>query len=315
VNGLYFAMKKLMLLAASFCRHDAKTKEVVPQGRREFLKAATAALLLPVGGCSLYGTYGGSKRIKIEQQTLYFPDLPEAVDGLSIVQISDLHAGVFMEGRELEPYIEIVNGLKPDMVFITGDIISWGTQYIEPAVAALGKIKSKQGVYAIMGNHDSYGDIETLCESLEKAGITVLRNRWKKIDFFSEAAPLYLVGVDDVWATRYFKKKNISLKDIISGIPGTSFKLLLSHNPAMFDEAAANGIQLTLAGHTHAGQVIFPFPLDHGYSFARLFHKRDYGLYRTGGSLLYINRGLGVIGPPMRINCPREITRFVLKMC
>jgi hypothetical protein len=164
-----------------------------------------------------------------------------------------------------------------------------------------------------MGNHDFYGDIDALCEGLEKSGITVLRNKWKKIGFSSEASPLYLIGVDDVWATRYFKKRNISLRDIISGIPEGSFKLLLSHNPVLFDEAAAHGIHLTLSGHTHAGQIIFPFPQEHGYTFARLIYKRDYGLYRTGDSLLYINRGLGVIGPPLRINCPREITRIILK--
>ena len=314
LNGLFVSIKKLWAEVAALIGYDAtKTKRTVPEGRRDFLKVATSALLLPVGGCSLYGTYIGRNRIAIEEKTLSFSDFPAALDGLSIVQISDLHAGVFMEGWELEPYIEIVNDLKPDIVVITGDIISWGAHYIEPAVAALGKIKCNHGVYAIMGNHDFYGDIDALCESLEKSGITVLRNKWEKLDFFSEASPLYLIGVDDVWATRYFKKRNISLPDIISGIPERSFKLLLSHNPILFDEAAAHGIHLTLSGHTHAGQIIFPFPQEHGYSFARLIYKRDYGLYRNGDSFLYINRGLGVIGPPLRINCPREITRIVLK--
>jgi len=314
LNGLFVSIKKLWAEVAALIGYDdTKTKRTVSEGRRDFLKVATSALLLPVGGCALYGTYVGSKRLKIEEQTLYFHDLPGAMDGLSIVQISDLHAGVFMESWELVPYIERVNDLKPDIVVITGDIISWGAHYIEPVAEVLGHIRSNQGVYAIMGNHDFYGDIEALCESLEKSGITVLRNKWEKIDFFSEASPLYLIGVDDVWATRYFKKRNISLRDIISGIPERSFKLLLSHNPILFDEAVAHGIHLTLSGHTHAGQIIFPFPQAHGYSFARLFYKRDYGLYRNGDSLLYINRGLGVIGPPLRINCPREITRIVLK--
>jgi predicted MPP superfamily phosphohydrolase len=110
-----------------------------------------------------------------------------------------------------EFYIEIVNDLKPDIVVITGDIISWGAHYIEPAVAALGKIKCNRGVYAIMGNHDFYGDIDALCESLEKSGITVLRNKWEKLDFFSEAPPLYLIGVDDVWATSVVRLKYLDI--------------------------------------------------------------------------------------------------------
>ena len=141
----------------------------------------------------------------------------------------------------------------------------------------------------------------------------MLRNRWEKIDAANGSASLYLIGVDDIWATRYFHKKKISIPEIISDIPEKNFKLLLSHNPTIFDEAAGHGIHLTLSGHTHAGQIILPFPENHGYSFARLIHKRDYGLYRDGDSMLYINRGLGVIGPPLRINCPREITRIVLK--
>jgi predicted MPP superfamily phosphohydrolase len=97
--------------------------------------------------------------------------------------------------------------LKPDLVVITGDIINWGTYYIEPVAEVLGKIKSSKGAYAIMGNHDFYGDIDALCGSLEKSCITVLRNRWVPINFSSDAPPLYLIGVDDIWATRYFKKK------------------------------------------------------------------------------------------------------------
>jgi predicted MPP superfamily phosphohydrolase len=99
------------------------------------------------------------------------------MEGLSIVQISDLHAGVFMESWELVPFIDMVNNLNPDLVVITGDIISWGSYYIEPVAEVLGKIKSSKGAYAIMGNHDFYGDIDALCGSLEKSGITVLRNR------------------------------------------------------------------------------------------------------------------------------------------
>ena len=294
-------------------RPDTKSGTSIPEDRRKFLKIMSSAVLFPVGGCSLYGTYVGRTKLKIDEQSLSFSSLPEEMDGFSIVQISDIHAGVFMEGWELHPYLEIVNELQPDIIVITGDIISWGTHYTKPVVQALSMLRAKQGVFAITGNHDFYGDTEELCSNLESVRIKVLRNRWEKIDAPNGSASLYLIGVDDIWATRYFHKKNISIQEIISDIPEKNFKLLLSHNPTIFDEAADHGIQLTLSGHTHAGQIILPFPENHGYSFARLIYKRDYGLYRSRDSLLYINRGLGVIGPPLRINCPREITRIVLK--
>jgi len=283
------------------------------EDRRKFLKIISSAVLLPAGGCSLYGTYVGRTKLKIDEHSLGFSSLPAEMDGFSIVQISDIHAGVFMEEWELQPYLEIVNTLQPDIIVITGDIISWGTHYTKPVVQALSMLQAKQGVFAITGNHDFYGDLADLCSRLEAANIKVLRNRWEKIDAANGSASLYLIGVDDIWATRYFHKKKISIPEIISDIPEKNFKLLLSHNPNIFEEAAGHGIHLTLSGHTHAGQIILPFPENHRYSFARLIYKRDYGLYRIGDSMLYINRGLGVIGPPLRINCPREITKIVLK--
>jgi len=317
MSGIVIVFKKLwqrvLPVIESGTRANTKFDPAVLEQRRKFLKIISSAALLPAGGCSLYGTYVGRTKLKIDEHCLGFARLPAKMDGFSIVQISDIHAGVFMEEWELKPYLEIVNTLQPDIIVITGDIISWGTHYTKPVVQALSMLRAKQGVFAITGNHDFYGDTEELCSNLESVNIKVLRNRWEKIDAANGSASLYLIGVDDIWATRYFHKKKISIPEIISDIPDKNFKLLLSHNPTIFDEAARHGIELTLSGHTHAGQIILPFPEHHGYSFARLIHKRDYGLYRSGGSMLYINRGLGVIGPPLRINCPREITKIVLK--
>ena len=317
ISSIVLSIKKLWqrvwLVFDADNRAHTKSGTIAVEQRRNFFKIITSAAILPAGGCSLYGTYIGRTKLNIDEHNLIFSCLPEEMDGFSIVQISDIHAGVFMEEWELQPYLEIVNTLQPDLIVITGDIISWGTHYTKPVVQALSLLRAKQGVFAITGNHDFYGDTEALCSNLERANIKVLRNRWVKIPTAISSAQLYLIGVDDIWATRYFHNKIISIPDIISGIPEKSFKLLLSHNPTIFDEAARLGIDLTLSGHTHAGQIILPFPENHGYSFARLMYKRDYGLYRSGDSMLYINRGLGVIGPPLRINCPREITRVVLK--
>ena len=317
MSGIVGSIKNLWQRAwravGSGTRANTKLKLVALEQRRKFLKIISLTALFPAGGCSLYGTYVGRTKLKIDEQSLRFSSLPAEMDGFSLVQISDIHAGVFMEEWELQPHLEIVNTLQPDIIVITGDIISWGTHYTKPVVQALSMLRAKQGIFAITGNHDFYGDLDELCSRLEAANIKVLRNRWEKIDAANGSASLYLIGVDDIWATRYFHKKKISIPEIISDIPEKNFKLLLSHNPNIFEEAAGYGIPLTLSGHTHAGQIILPFPENHGYSFARLIYKRDYGLYRSGNSMLYINRGLGVIGPPLRINCPREITKIVLK--
>jgi uncharacterized protein len=317
ISGSFIMGKKLFVklrrYSSSKNRTEQPPREVYPEGRRKFLKLMTSSLLLPAGGCSLYGAYVGRTRLQVEEQQLFFPGLPASLDGFSIAQISDIHAGVFMEEWELLPYIERVNELEPDIIVVTGDIISWGTNYIKPVVNALGRLKAKKAVHAVMGNHDFYGNPDELCSLLEGAGVQSLRNQWVTIGAGDSAKAAYLAGVDDIWATKYFKKQTISLERVLSGIPQDGFKILLCHNPMIFDEATQHGIHLTLSGHTHGGQIILPFPNGHQLSMARLIYPRDYGLYKSADSYLYINRGLGVIGPPLRINCPREITRIVLR--
>jgi predicted MPP superfamily phosphohydrolase len=228
MSGIVIVFKKLWQRAwpaiKSGTRANTKFDPAILKQRRKFLKIISSAALLPAGGCSLYGTYIGRTKLKIDEHSLGFSSLPAEMDGFSIVQISDIHAGVFMEEWELKPYLEIVNTLQPDIIVITGDIISWGTHYTKPVVQALSMLRAKQGVFAITGNHDFYGNTEELCSNLESVNIKVLRNRWEKIDAANGSASLYLIGVDDIWATRYFHKKKISIPEIISDIPDKNFK-------------------------------------------------------------------------------------------
>ncbi len=314
INGMVVISKKLWrnVLSVGGVPPHASTK-TISEPRRTFLKILTSSVLFPVGGCSAYGSYVGSTACTIEDHCLTFADFPRHLDGLRIIQLSDLHAGVFMEGWELQPYLKAVNALQPDIIVITGDLITWGSNYTETVVAELSTLRARYGIFAVTGNHDFYGNLDDLCSRLETVHITVLRNCWVQVASAQDTPGIYIIGIDDLWATRYFKHQTIALATILGGIPGDGFKILLSHNPTIFEQAAAYNIHLTLSGHTHAGQIIFPLPPRHGYSLARLLYKRDYGLYREKNSMLYINRGLGVIGPPLRINCPREITHFMLR--
>jgi predicted MPP superfamily phosphohydrolase len=218
-----------------------------------------------------------------------------------------------MDERRLRPIVQIVNSLRPDLVVITGDIINWGALYLEETARVLSEIKARLGVYAIMGNHDFYCDIKIFSEMLQKASIKLLRNSWEVIGRSETAAPVYLIGIDDPRGSWYFNKRLPVLEEIITGIPAAGFKILLSHRPNIFNDAVKKGIHLTLAGHTHGGQIILPFPGGRPPSLARLAYLTDYGLYQKAKSYLYVNRGLGVVGPPIRINCPQEITCLDLR--
>jgi uncharacterized protein len=280
--------------------------------RRDFLKMLAAGIAVPVAAPSLYGLYVGSAQMKIDDVAIAFPDLPAGLDGFTIIQISDLHVGPFMDSSMLQSIVGRINAMAPDLVAITGDIINWGSSYIDEAADGLAGLQAEYGVYAVLGNHDFYCDTGTLCGKIEKAGVQILRNGWREIRP-EGGGLLQLVGIDDPKGRLRLDPNTHNLKKALHQAPGTGFKVLLSHRPTVFDTAADMGMRLTLAGHTHAGQLISPFGNGRHWSFAKLFHERDYGLYDKNGSYLYINRGLGVVGPPLRINCPREITRIVLQ--
>ena len=280
--------------------------------RREFLKMMAAGIALPVAAPSLYGLYVGSTQMKIDDVAIAFPDLPAGLDGFTIIQISDLHVGPFMDSTMLQSIVRGINAMAPDLVAITGDIINWGSSYIDEAAGGLAGLQAHYGVYAVLGNHDFYCDTGILCSKLEKTGVQILRNGWREIRP-EGGGLLQLVGIDDPKG-RLRRDPNIhNLEKVLRQAPDAGFKVLLSHRPTVFDTAADMGMRLTLAGHTHAGQLIAPFGNGRNWSFAKLFYERDYGLYDRNGSYLYINRGLGVVGPPLRINCPREITRIFLR--
>ena len=280
--------------------------------RREFLKMMAAGVAVPVAVPSLYGLYVGSSQMKVDDVELAFPDLPAGLDGFTIVQISDMHVGPFMDSATLQSVVGRINAMAPDLVAITGDIINWGSSYIDEAAEGLAGLQAEQGVYGVLGNHDFYCDTERLCSRLEKEGVQMLRNGWREIRP-EGGGLLQLVGIDDPQG-RLRRDLNIpNLEKALQQAPGFGFRVLLSHRPTVFDAAASMGTRLTLAGHTHAGQIIAPAGSGHNWSLAKLFYERDYGLYHKNASYLYINRGLGFVGPPMRINCPREITRIVLR--
>lgn len=306
----------IMLLQTLFSGKGAspqRTGMVFQEERREVMKLLASGIMLPVAGGSLYGSYIGKNRLRVENLELPFPDAPESLDGFRIAQISDIHTGPFMDERALAEIVQRINSLNPHIVVITGDIINWGSAYVEEAVRGLAGIQARHGVFAVLGNHDYYCEVGRLCSGLERAGIQVLRDRYCHIAPGGAAAGLYLIGIDDPLVRGFAVKPASLLTGVMKGIPEGGFTVLLSHRPGIFDHACRAGIRLTLAGHTHAGQVILPGADGHGISLARIAYQRDYGMYRSGAAYLYINRGLGVVGPPVRINCPQEITSIVVK--
>ncbi|WP_437674796.1 metallophosphoesterase [Sorangium sp. So ce131] len=277
--------------------------------RRAFLAHAAAGSAFLIGsGSSVYGALLGRHDYVIEEIAIPIPGLPRSLDGFSIVQLSDIHLGLFVGEPEMRAAEDLVRKARADLIVMTGDLIDHDPRYAEHLgrlTRRLGPL-AREGVAAIPGNHDHFAGIHQALDALQRGGAHVLRNRGRVVG--DAGGAFALLGVDDVWAARMrLPGGGPDLGKAIADVPRDLPRVLLCHNPVFFPEAAGE-VALQLSGHTHGGQVnLVVRPADlvlpHGYVA---------GLYQRGGAHLYINRGFGTAGPPARIGAPPEVSRIVL---
>jgi uncharacterized protein len=299
-----FAAVQFFRKRRSTVESDA-TVEAFDLSRRRFLKMALLAVASMPFAVSAYGAVAARSRKVVERVVIPIPGLPPQLDGLTIVQMSDIHSGLFMTEAQMNEHVRSANELEPDIVALTGDFVSTSKEQVAPFINAISNLRAKRGVFGCLGNHDN-NSIERLTRGFEQNGFKLLRNRNEMIDI--DGAKLNIIGVD------YISRRSTpaSLGQAIKGIPLDGTTVLLAHSPNNFEEAARAGIDLTLSGHTHGGQIALSFA---GLIIApaRLATMYLAGLFRIGDSHMYVNRGLGTTGPPIRINAPPEITHITLR--
>ena len=239
--------------------------------------------------------------LSLEHVTIHLERLPKRLDGLRIIQLSDLHHSPFTSIEHIDRAVKVSNRLKPDLVMLTGDYVSHETEYIAPVAASLAKLTPRFGTYACLGNHDHWTDAGLVTHLLRGEGISVLVNEGFR--FEAHGASFWLAGVDDYMVDK--TDVPISLK----GSYPDEMKLLLAHNPIIFREAARLGVDLTLSGHTHGGQV--KLRDDDKRILPR--RKLKAGLHRRRSSQVYITRGIGTVVVPIRYQCPPEISLLELR--
>ncbi len=281
--------------------------EAVDLSRRRFLKMALSAAAAMPFAASFYGVVAARFGKVVERVTVPIRDLPPELDGLTIVQMSDIHVGLFMSESRVREFVEIANNLKPDIVALTGDFLASRRDQVPPFMNAISGLQTKYGVFGCLGNHDEYAHSERLlAREFDRVGFKMLRNENRLIDV--AGARLNVIGVDFIGKNNNGEK----LKSALDGISLEGTTLLLCHSPYPFDQAASMGIDLMLSGHTHGGQITLALG-DFLLTPARLATVFLSGLFRIHDSHLYVNRGLGTTGPPIRIGAPPEITHITLK--
>ena len=240
--------------------------------------------------------------LAIERQQIFLRRLPKALDGLRVVQLTDLHYGPLTNLEHLKRSVQAANDLRPDLIALTGDYISADRGYAAPCAELLGHLRARYGVYAVLGNHDHWTDAQLITDLFQAEGIHMLINEGRRVDI--AGASFWLAGVDD---------KMVGLEDLPLALAGSldhEFRLVLAHNPVVLRRAARAGVDLVLSGHTHGGQVTLrPEKGRSGRTRRRLLR----GLARRGNTQIYVSRGIGTVVLPIRYGCPPEVSLLDLR--
>jgi hypothetical protein len=278
--------------------------------RREWLQQMLGRASLGLGAAlSGYALLQGLRRVAVKRVTVPVPNLPPALAGLRIVQITDVHIGPTLRGPWLRQVVEQINALSPDVIAITGDLVDGPVAALRPHVAPLADLKAKHGTFFVTGNHEYYAGPNEWIAELRRLGLRVLRN--ERVGLIHDPAQpqdssLDIAGVDD-FHSHSFPGHGPDLARAVDGRDRSRPLILLAHQPLQIHEAVEQGVTLQLSGHTHGGQL-WPW----GY-FVRLQQPFVVGLHRIKETLLYVSCGTGYWGPPMRLAAPAEITELLLE--
>jgi len=261
----------------------------VPSPRAAFLVQVLMTL-----GIVVYG-YASALSIRPEFITIRSPKIPESVGSLRVVQVSDVHLGLMVGAERLNRILAVVREARPDILVSTGDLVDGQMDGMQDLSDALSRIRPPHGKFAVTGNHEFYAGLDHALDFTARAGFTILRNQ-------ASRGAVTIAGVDDPTGRRLGLTNGISEGQLLSSLPKDSFVLLLKHQPHVRAESLGL-FDLQLSGHTHKGQI-FPFEY-----LVRLFFRHTAGFYELHkGSNLYVSRGTGTWGPPVRFLSPPEVT-------
>ena len=273
--------------------------------RRQFLAGGSLALAGAVTASSAYLVLKDeSQELVVEHVTLPIKGLAPSLDGFKIAQLSDFHIYPYTKPPLIEESVAIANALNPDLVVLTGDYVWHDLGAIYDLAPILAGLNAKHGLYAIMGNHDLWTNVDVIKDAFDEFGVPYLIN--EGVTITQGKGSLHLAGLDDGWSGEP------DLQAAMAGAPKDAPVVLLMHEPDLADEYSLNPrISLQLSGHSHGGQIRFP-RLGGALVLPYLGRKYDYQLYKVNDMWLYSNPGIGVTNEPLRNNCPPEITEITL---
>jgi predicted MPP superfamily phosphohydrolase len=284
---------------------SGRAGQVHSAGRRNFLKTAHGAAFAAPPAVLGYAMFIQRNQLALREQRIEIPGLPPDLDGLRVVQLTDIHLSPFLSRAEVERAVAMANETRAHVALVTGDLITTGRDPLEDCLNVLKGLRADAGVFGCMGNHERYAGAQDYTEREgARRGLRFLRHSTAPLRFGN--ATLNLAGVDYQRSGRPYL---VGAEEMI--LPG-AFNVLLSHNPDVFPVAARQGYPLTISGHTHGGQVRVEI-LSADLNVARFYTPYVDGLYRQGAASIFVSRGIGTIGIPARFGAPPEVA--LLHLC
>lgn len=289
-SSLLFDIYRLFVYVSAFILRKNLAVMIPSAGFSFFIP-----LLLSIA-ISFYG-YFEAKNIHTENLIIRTSKLPNNIKRLKIVQISDVHLGLIIREERLKNIIRIIKEAKPDILVSTGDLVDGQINKIEDLAEMLDEIKPEYGKFAVTGNHEFYAGLDQALDFTMKAGFKLLRGERVSVEGI-----INIAGVDDRTLYTAGLSDNVTEKELLTGLDHNKFTILLKHRP-LVDNDSIGFFDLQLSGHTHKGQL-FPFSL-----FTKMYYPSDSGILKLfNNSLLYVSRGAGTWGPPIRFLSPPEVT-------
>jgi uncharacterized protein len=269
-------------------------------------QSLSAALVAGLGSLvTVFGFVGARRRARVVDVEVPLRNLPPALHGFSIAQISDVHVGATIRRSYVERIVDAVNALKPDMIALTGDFVDGPVQELAPHTAPLSRLNAPHGAFFVTGNHEYYAGATAWTAEFRRLGLRVLLNEHEVIEH--NGASLVVAGVTDLSAHHFNPGQRSDPRAALAGAPSNAVaRILLAHQPRSAEAAARAGFDLQLSGHTHGGQF-WPWNL-----FVRFWQPFTAGLHRLNLLWVYVSRGTGYWGIPNRFGAPSEITRLRL---
>ena len=298
--------KKAVLLVTNFFGSDTKTTEKFNPDRRRFLAYSWNMGILGISvSMAGYGFFEARGRPDVVEISVPIRSLPDDLEGFRIVQITDIHVGPTVKRDYVQTIVEQTNSLTPDIIAFTGDLADGSVSHLQNDVSPLADLSARYGCYFVTGNHEYYSGVDAWVQEVDRLGLTVLINEHRVLKHGT--GRILLAGITDYRAEQFNRSHASNPETALSGAPPCHLKILMAHQPRSIYAAAQSGFDLQISGHTHGGQF-FPW----GFFVAALGQPYVGDLHKYKNTWIYVSRGTGYWGPPLRLGAKSEITLIKL---